>query len=93
VPPPVLFPAVLARSRFGPVGVELCVLVEGDSVVGVGVAEDMATVAAMVTALEEVEGLLTDGRVANDRVGVGLPMSACGEALYLPHGLFRDRLF
>lgn len=93
VPPPVLFPAVLARSRFCAVRVELCVLVERDRVVGVRVAEDMATVAAVVTPLEEAECLLTDGRVANDSVGVRFPVGACGEALHFAHGLFRDWLF
>ena len=93
MPPPVLFPAVLTRSGFGALGVELCVLVEGYHVVGVGVAKDMATVATMMSALEEVEGLLADRGVADDSIDVRFPVGTRGFARYFSHGLFSDRLF
>jgi hypothetical protein len=77
---------MLARSRQTPLGVEFSVVVQGHRVMGVGVAEDMATVSAVVTALEQVERFMTRGRVADDGVGVGLPMVPRGESFDHPEG-------
>ena len=72
---------------------KLRVLVERDGVMGVGAAEDVATVSAMVATLEEVEGSLADGRVADDGIGVGFPVGARREACDFSHRLFWHRLF
>lgn len=82
-PPRVLVPAVLAGARLGALGVEFGLLVERDGEVGVRVAEDVPAVAAVVAALEEREGLLADGRVADGGVGVGFPVLARGQAGYV----------
>lgn len=54
-------------------------VVQANGVVGVGVAKDVPAVSAVMTALEQVEGFVTRGRVADDGVGIGLPVVARGE--------------
>ncbi|KAL8797629.1 MAG: hypothetical protein Q9182_007165 [Xanthomendoza sp. 2 TL-2023] len=62
--------------------VELCVLVQRDLEHGMGVAEDVAAMAAMVAALDEVEFLLAGWGVADEGMGVGFPVRfgrGCGD--------------
>lgn len=59
---------------------EFRVVVEGDLVLAVDVAEDVAAVAAVVAALEEVEGLVAGRGVADGGLGVGFPVRAAGDA-------------
>lgn len=80
---------MLARPRWIALGVKLGTVIQRHGVVGIDVAEDMSTVSAMVTPLEQVEGLVACGRVANDGVGIGLPMVSRGETFDRPEGPFR----
>ena len=73
-----LFRAVIAAAHFLAQGVELSVLVEAEALGAVLGAEDVAAVAAVVAALEEVEFLLADVEVADLSVGVGFPVLAGG---------------
>lgn len=59
---------------------EFRVVVEGDLVLAVGVAEDVTAVAAVVAALEEVEGLVAGRGVADGGLGVRFPVRAAGNA-------------
>jgi hypothetical protein len=58
-------------------GVVVAVLVEPDDVCGVGVAEDVATLAAVVAAEEVAEGTLAAGLVAQGGVGIRLKRVTC----------------
>ena len=88
-----MLPAVLAGSRLGAIGVEFCVLVERNGVRGVVVAENVATMPAVMTALEQRKGFLAKRGVANGSVGVGLPVVSCGKARDVFEGFFRYGLF
>ena len=65
---------MLASLRLRAFGMKIRFLIERDGVVGVGIAEDVATVAAVVAALEDREGFLADRRITNEGVGVGFPV-------------------
>ncbi len=71
---------MLARPARRALGMEFRVVVEGDLVLAVGVAEDVAAVAAVVAAFEEVEGLVAGRGVADGGFGVGFPVRAAGDA-------------
>lgn len=77
---------MLARPRRIALGVKFGMVIQAHGVVGVGVAKDMPAVPAVMTALEQIEGFVTGGRVADDGVGIGLPMVARGETFHGPVG-------
>lgn len=60
-------------------------MIERDREVGMPVAEYVAATAAVVSPLEETEGLLADGSVADYGVRVGLPVLFRGRS-----GHFRE---
>lgn len=55
-------------------------MVEGDLVLRMGIAKDVPAVAAMVAALEKIEGFVTSSRVADEGVGVRFPVMAGGHS-------------
>lgn len=67
-----LLKAVVAGAGGGRARVEVCVLVEGQDGAGVPVAKDVATLAAVVSAVEVVEGALAGGVVADGGLSIGL---------------------
>lgn len=71
---------MLAGTRARAFRVEFRTVIERDCVLRMRGAEDMSTVATMMAALEEGEGLLTCCSIAQDRVRVGFPMGTSGEA-------------
>jgi len=75
VDPAVVFaPAVAAAFTYCALGMEVGILVERDGPGGVFGAENVATVSAVVAALEKGEVFGADGRVADGGVGVGFPV-------------------
>lgn len=79
-PPPESIPAMFTRSPQGALGVEVRVLVQGDLPPRMLVAENVAAMPAMVASLEEAEGFVADGVIADWGGGVGFPVLACGRA-------------
>lgn len=69
-----LLEAVVAGARRRGTGVKVGVLVERHNSVGVGVAEDVTTSAAVVASCEVVEVALAGRVIANGRFGIGLPV-------------------
>ncbi len=67
-----LLEAVVACAGGGGARVKVAVLVEGEDGAGVPVAKDVATLAAVVSAVEVVEGTLASSVVANGGFCVGL---------------------
>lgn len=72
----VLVVAVLAGAALRAIRMELGVLIQWDRKGGMRVAEDVPAVPAVVAPLEEGEGGLANGCVADQRVGVRLPVLA-----------------
>lgn len=68
-----------AGPALGAFGVEVGVLIQGDLVGGMLVAEDVAAVATVMTALEKAEGLMAGSTVADLGIGVELPVIALGK--------------
>lgn len=79
-PQAISIPAMLAPSAWRAFGMEFCIVVEGNLVLAVGVAEDMAAVAAVVAAFEKVKVFVACRGVADGGLGVGLPVRAAGGA-------------
>ena len=72
IPPLIVTVAGVARSSGYAVGVESCVLVQGNGEPAVVGAEDVAAVTTMMSASEEVKGTTTFWRVAIGRLLVSL---------------------
>lgn len=71
-------PTVSASPVESPVGMIVSVLVQGYLPHGMLPAKHVPTVPAMMPSLEESEGFLADGRVADRGMGVWFPMAARG---------------
>lgn len=89
LPVAVSIPAVLACPRRVTLGVKVGTVIQQHGVMGIGVAEDMSTVSAMVTTFEQVEGFVAGGRIANGGIGIGLPVVPRGETFDRPEGPIR----
>lgn len=72
---------MLAGTRARAVGVKLGTVVQRDGVWRMRGAEDMTAVAAVVPTLEQRKRFPACRSVADERVVVRLPMTACGESL------------
>jgi hypothetical protein len=71
-PSPIVSPAVFAGTTAGAFGVIVGILVEGDGIERMHVAEDIATAPAVVTASEVGEVSCASCFVADCRIGIGL---------------------
>ena len=67
-----LLEAVIARSGWSGARVEIGVLIERENAAGVGVAEDVATLAAVMPSVEIAKGAFAGRVVANGGFGVRL---------------------
>lgn len=66
---------MVASARGGGARVEVCVLVETERSVGVSVAKDVATLAAVMAAGKVVKGALAGRVIADGGLGVRLHLS------------------